>query len=169
MRMAILQSSYIPWKGYFDLIRAVDEFILFDDVQYTRRDWRNRNTIKTRDGLKWLSIPVSVKGKYAQRIRDVVVQDGAWAERHWRTLVGSYARSPHFGRFRALFASLYERCGSEQRLSRINRTFIEQVCEILGIHTRLTDSMDYQLLDDRTERLLGLCQQAGATEYLSGP
>ena len=61
-KVAILQSNYIPWKGYFDIINMVDEFILFDDMQYTKRDWRNRNIIKTAAGLKWLTIPVDSKG-----------------------------------------------------------------------------------------------------------
>ena len=65
-KVAILQSNYIPWKGYFDIIASVDEFIIFDDMQYTKRDWRNRNKIKTPQGLQWLTIPVKVKGKYNQ-------------------------------------------------------------------------------------------------------
>ena len=67
--IAAIQSSYIPWKGYFDIINAVDEFVLYDDVQYTKRDWRNRNRIKTSAGLSWLTVPVAVKGRYGQRIR----------------------------------------------------------------------------------------------------
>ena len=63
-RVAIIQSSYIPWKGYFDIIRGVDEFVLLDDAQYTRRDWRNRNIIKTPGGPQWLTIPVETKGRF---------------------------------------------------------------------------------------------------------
>src|SRR6185436_10680486 len=95
-KVAIVQSNYIPWKGYFDLIAAVDEFVLYDDVQYTRRDWRNRNLIKTPTGLQWLTIPVEVKGKYHQRVRDVVVSDAGWPETHWRTLQHHYARAECF-------------------------------------------------------------------------
>ena len=78
-KVAILQSNYIPWKGYFDMIASVDEFILYDDMQYTRRDWRNRNQIKTAQGLKWLTIPVCVKGKYYQKIRDTEIAKSNWA------------------------------------------------------------------------------------------
>ena len=81
-RVAIVQSNYIPWKGYFDLIRLSDEFILYDDVQYTRRDWRNRNRVKTPQGLQWLTIPVEVKGKYHQRIRDTRISDSGWGSQH---------------------------------------------------------------------------------------
>ena len=73
--VAIVQSSYIPWKGYFDLIRAADEFILLDDVQFTKRDWRSRNRIKTKDGLSWLTIPVQTSGRYQQRIMDTTIAD----------------------------------------------------------------------------------------------
>ena len=77
-KIAIVQSNYIPWKGYFDLINLVDEFILFDDMQYTRRDWRNRNKIKAPQGSVWLTIPVRVKGKYFQKIKDTVISDSKW-------------------------------------------------------------------------------------------
>jgi len=82
MRIAIVQSNYIPWKGYFDLIQSVDEFVLFDDVQYTRRDWRNRNQIKTPQGLAWLTISVQAAGQYLSPIKDIVVTDGGWAKQH---------------------------------------------------------------------------------------
>jgi hypothetical protein len=84
--VAIVQSSYIPWKGYFDLIRAADEFILLDDVQFTKRDWRSRNRIKTKDGLYWLTIPVQTSGRYQQRIMDTTIADPTWSERHWQTI-----------------------------------------------------------------------------------
>src|SRR5689334_24292879 len=85
-RVAIVQSSYIPWKGYFDLIRSVDAFILLDDVQFTKRDWRSRNRIKTREGLAWLSIPVQTRGQYTQSIADTVTAGSEWMRRHWLTL-----------------------------------------------------------------------------------
>ena len=79
-KVAILQSNYIPWKGYFDLINMVDEFILYDDMQYTRRDWRNRNKIKTPQGLQWLTIPVEIKGKFFQKINETKVSEKDWAK-----------------------------------------------------------------------------------------
>ena len=94
--VAIVQSCYIPWKGYFDLINLVDEFILYDDRQYTRRDWRNRNRIKTPQGSQWLTIPVEVKGRYDQRIDETRISDPDWAEQHWKTLTHNYASAPHF-------------------------------------------------------------------------
>ncbi len=167
-KLAAVQSSYIPWKGYFDLIHAVDEFVLFDDVQYTRRDWRNRNRIKTRDGPLWLTIPVHAKRNYLTPIKDIQVSEADWRERHWKSLVAAYARAPHFRTYEALIASLY--LGpSETLLSSINRRFIEAICSALGITTRLSWSMDYRLAEGRNERLVELCRQAEADVYLSGP
>lgn len=167
-RVAIIQSNYIPWKGYFDIINLVDEFILYDDRQFTRRDWRNRNLIKTPQGLQWLTIPVQVKGRYDQRIDETVVSDRAWAQKHWKTLAHTYASAPCFSAFKARIADLYERSTSE-RLSEVNRSFLEGICQILGIETRLSWSSDYAAQGDRTARLVDICLKAGAREYLSGP
>lgn len=167
-KVAIVQSNYIPWKGYFDLIAAVDEFILFDDMQYTRRDWRNRNKIKTPQGFQWLTVPVKVKGKYYQTIRDTEVDGGEWQERHWRSLVANYRRAAHFSEIASVLVPFYlER--TYTGLSTLNHTLIEWVCGYLGIRTRITASADYRLVEGKTERLIDLCQQAGATEYISGP
>jgi len=168
MRIAIVQSNYIPWKGYFDLIRSVDEFVLFDDVQYTRRDWRNRNRIKTPQGLAWLTIPVQTTGQYLALIKDIEVTDDAWAREHWKTIVATYAQALHFKAFAARFEPLY--LGStETHLSRINHTWLQAACEMLEIPTRFTWSMDYDVVAGRTERLVSICQQAGASTYVSGP
>jgi hypothetical protein len=167
--VAIVQSNYIPWKGYFDLIARVDEFILYDDMQYTRRDWRNRNRIKTQHGVQWLTIPVDVKGKYYQAIKDTLISERGWARSHWQTLQHAYGRAPYFAEYRERFAELYARAGALTRLSDVNHLFLAALCEMLGIHTRISWSMNYRLSDGRTERLVELCRQAGATEYVSGP
>src|SRR5216684_4013933 len=99
--------NYIPWRGYFDLISQVDEFILFDDVQYTRRDWRNRNRIKAPNGSMWLTIPVEVKGKRDQNIKDTVISDPGWSRNHWRTIVYNYSKTKYFSEYKELFESLY--------------------------------------------------------------
>jgi hypothetical protein len=167
-RVAIVQSSYIPWKGYFDLIRAADEFILLDDVQFTKRDWRSRNRIKTKDGLAWLTIPVHTKGKYLQTIAETTVSDPGWAERHWLTIRGAYARAPHFDAYAAPIEAVYAAPPSD-RLSEINHAFIVAICRALGITTPVTWSSEYHPAPGRNERLVDLCVKSGATEYLSGP
>ena len=167
-KIAILQSNYIPWKGYFDMIAAVDEFILYDDMQYTRRDWRNRNQIKTAQGPQWLTVPVQVKGKYHQAIRDTMVDGADWAQVHWQTLTQNYRRTPHFKDIAAWLEPLYLN-NKYSHLSELNRQFLEAVCQYLGIKTLIKNSWDYTLLEGKTERLANLCVQAGAMEYISGP
>jgi hypothetical protein len=166
--IAVVQSNYIPWKGYFDLINCSDEFILLDDVQYTRRDWRNRNRIKTRNGVQWLTIPVEVSGRYQQKIKDTKVAHQQWRQTHWTTVQHSYAHAPYFAQYRDCFEALY-RDGREEFLSEINFKFLAGICSLLNISTTLSWSMDYPHREGRTERLLDLCCHAEATRYLSGP
>jgi hypothetical protein len=168
-RVAILQSCYIPWKGYFDLINSVDEFVLYDEVQYTRQDWRNRNRIKTEKGTRWLTIPVTVNDLYHQRLDETEVADPSWATRHWDTLRQAYRRAPHFRTYAAEIESSYRACAGVRRLSLVNRTLLEALCEILEIGTKLTSSTEYRAEGSRTERVVSLCEQTGASLYLSGP
>lgn len=167
-RIAILQSNYIPWKGYFDIIASVDEFILYDDMQYTRRDWRNRNQIKTPQGVQWLTVPVLVKGKYHQKIRDTEIDGQEWAAAHWKALTQNYGRARYFDQIATWLELLYL-TDSYTHVSQLNRRFIEAICQYMGIKTVISNSWDYVLLDGKTERLADLCRQAGAGEYLSGP
>lgn len=167
-KVAIVQSNYIPWKGYFDLIAAVDEFILYDDMQYTRRDWRNRNQIKTPQGLQWLTVPVKVKGKYHQKVRETAIDGNGWRQDHWKALTQNYRRANHFEEVAGWLEPLY--LGrQDDLLSALNRGLIEAVCRYLEIPTRITNSWDYRLDDGKSERLASLCQQAGGTVYVSGP
>lgn len=168
MRVAISQSNYIPWKGYFDMIASVDHFILYDDVQFTRRDWRNRNKIKTPQGLTWLSVPVLSKGKYFQAIRDTQIDGSKWAEKHWRTIETSYKRSPCFKTMADIFQPIYEG-DIPTYLSELNSRFIRDICAFLNIDTVIESSVDYNLVDGQSERLLNLCKQLNADVYVSGP
>ena len=105
-KIAILQSNYIPWKGYFDLINMVDEFVLYDDVQYTHRDWRNRNKIKTSHGLKWLTIPVRQE-RFEQKIIETKVIDKRWNTKHWKSLVQNYSKAKYFNEYKYIFEELW--------------------------------------------------------------
>ena len=167
-KVAIVQSNYIPWKGYFDIINSVDEFILFDDMQYTRRDWRNRNRIKTQKGVEWLTIPIEVKGRYHQKIRETLIADPEWAKKHWATIVHNYSKAACFKDYKDFFEGLYLG-GTEKYLSGANYRFIKAVCDMLGVKTQITWSMDYTVVGGKTKRLTSLCTQAHATQYISGP
>lgn len=167
-KLAVCQSNYIPWKGYFDLINSSDEFVVYDDVQYTRRDWRNRNKIKTCNGMLWLTIPVEVTGKYFQDIQDTRISQPGWNIAHWKTICHTYGKAPHFPTYKARLEEMY-RTATQDHLSAINRHFIDGICAILGIRTPLRWSREFSLPDDPNERLVRLCQETGATHYLSGP
>lgn len=149
------------------MIASVDEFILYDDMQFTRRDWRNRNLIKTPQGTRWLTVPVQVKGKYTQTIRETALQDGDWAKAHWKSLSLSYARAAQFATMREQIEPLYRT--RFDTVSELNRHFLEAICGILAIKTPITNCWDYQLIEGKSERLADLCVQAGATVYVSGP
>lgn len=165
-RVAILQSNYIPWKGTFDLIHDVDEFVFLDDVQYTRQDWRNRNRIKTDRGLRWLTIPVGTA--LDRRVCDVVLPD-AWAERHWRELEKWYARAPFFETYRPLLEPLYRK-NNFRLLSDWNQHAIRTLAhDALGITTRFRDSRELAASGRREDRLLGLLQELQTDVYVSGP
>jgi WbqC-like protein len=175
--IAITQSNYVPWKGYFDLMNSVDEFILYDEVQYTRRDWRNRNRIKTPGGVRWLTIPVQTKGRYRQRIDETLVSGQAWGADHFSTLSHMYGSTPHFATYAPDLERLYRDLPGE-RLSEINRAFIELINRALRITTKLTWSTDYDVADarrrraedgDPSELLAALAEEAGGDFYVSGP
>ena len=150
------------------MINMVDEFILYDDMQFTRRDWRNRNIIKTPTGPKWLTIPVEVKGKYLQKVMETTISNTQWRRQHWTTIVHNYSKAKYFSKYKDLFESLY--LDSEERfLSRINYRFLTAICDVLGIRTKISWSMDYNSTAGQTERLVNLCKQTGAKVYISGP
>ena len=166
-KVAILQSNYIPWKGYFDIIGSVDAFVLYDDMQYTKNDWRNRNKIKTQNGLQWLSIPVRQESLH-QKINETKITDPKWNINHWRSISQSYAKAPFFKVYKERFEALFLEAKSEY-ISDINRHFIEAINAMLGITTKIYDSREFVLAEGKSERLLALCQELGATSYLSGP
>lgn len=167
--LAIIQSNYIPWKGYFDIIKSADTFILLDDVQYTKNDWRNRNRIKTANGLKWLTIPVQSKGRFHQSVNEAKVSSSDWSKLHISTIRHFYRRAEHFDKCWDWLAELYKRAAELENLSEINRLFILAVTEFLGINTDILRSTDFDLCTGKTERLVYLCRQANAGRYLTGP
>lgn len=165
--VALLQSNYIPWKGYFDIIHDVDLFIFYDDVQYTKNDWRNRNRIKTPEGVKWLTVPV---GKREQRlICEVRVPDTAWQARHWRLIQQYYRKARYFDYYRPALESFYlEHHWAD--LSTLNQALIRTIAvQFLGITTTFARSQDYAAEGHKQERVLDIVRKTGAPVYLSGP
>ncbi|WP_281637387.1 WbqC family protein [Flavobacterium marginilacus] len=167
-KIVITQSNYIPWKGYFDAIALADEFVIYDDMQFTRRDWRNRNIIKTPNGNKWLTIPVEVKGKYFQKINETKISDKNWNKDHWNSLKQNYSKSKNFIDYKDFFEELYLNSTSLY-LTEINFRFINAICEILKIRTNIRFSSEFELKEERSERLLDICLKLKGTDYYSGP
>lgn len=166
-RVAILQSNYIPWKGYFDIIHGVDLFVFYDDVAYTQRDWRNRNRIKVAGGSTWLTIPNH--GRHDQRIDEVVLDDARWQVKHWRSIEQAYGKTPHFDRYREYFEHVYL-AHAWTSLSRLNQSLITHIArEFLGLPTHFDDAARHAAQGQKLDRLLDLAVKVGATHYLSGP
>lgn len=144
----------------------VDEFILYDDMQFTKNDWRNRNKIKTQNGAEWISIPVG--GKINRRIRDVRIKNYHWQKKHWKTITQYYKKAKYFENIAEFIEPLYTQY-EHNNLSELNRIFILKICDYLGVQTKINNSWDYQMINGKNERLAELCVQAGGTEYISGP
>ena len=166
-RVAVLQSNYLPWKGYFDIIHDADLFIFYDDVQYTKNDWRNRNKVKVPGGVAWLTVPVGQR--ISRRICDVEINDHRWQERHWKTLQQAYGPTPYFGTCEEFLRDVY----LERRwrtLSELNQYLIVAIArDFLGMRTQFADSRDFSLMGRRLDRLLDILRAAEATHYVTGP
>jgi hypothetical protein len=167
MKVGIIQSNFLPWRGYFDFIREVDLFILHDDLQYTKGDWRNRNKIKTLRGLEWITVPVNYKNT-SQIIEETWVDYSTpWAQKMLNRIREAYRQSPCFEMyFTQLNDLLLEPAAS---ISDLNLRLINWACGHLKINTPIKFSREFNPKGVKTERLLGILKQVDATVYLSGP
>lgn len=165
----VIQSNYIPWKGYFDAINRADVVVIYDEMQYTKNDWRNRNVIKTPNGLQWLTIPVKMSGRFGQKINETEVVNDLWRKKHWKTLLQNYRKAPCFDAMKDRFEPLYLGDQLTKNLSEINLHFITTIIEILEIKTQVYRSKDFNMEGDKNQRLLSLCSDLKIDHYLSGP
>lgn len=167
MRVGILQSNYIPWKGYFDIIKNVDLFIFHDDLQYTKGDWRNRNKIKTSKGAEWITVPCGTSEH--RLICEVELSNSRWQKQHWNLIRLHYSKTPYFGLYAPFFEDLY--LGQVwTNLSDMNQKIIKSISrDLLGIETQFADSRTYNLQLTKGARVIELLKKVDATQYLSGP
>lgn len=166
-RVAVIQSSYIPWKGYFDIIHDVDMFVFYDDVQFTKADWRNRNKIKTQHGALWLTIPVSHKNN--DLIDEIRLYDKLWEKKHWKNIMQFYTKAAYFATYKAFFEYVYMECEWE-RLSELNQFLIKTIStEFLGIKTKFVDSRQLSATGGKLDRLICLLKKIDTGVYISGP
>jgi hypothetical protein len=167
MRVTILQPSYLPWLGYFEQMHRSDQFVLYDDVQFTRRDWRNRNRIRVQEGSIWLTVPVIQKNKFEQNLLETKIDNStSWKRKHLETIRCHYSKTPffdlHFPWCEKIFNSEWN------FLLDLSLETIQYLKGQLKINTPLLRSSELGGTGDKTERLISICKQLGATHYLSG-
>lgn len=171
MKCVILQPSYIPWRGYFHQIYLADVFVFYDDVQYDKRGWRNRNRIKTHAGPRWLTIPVHSKGSQTEQtpINSIRINwDQPWNSQHWQTLRQAYSKAPHFEQYAPLLESFYTQ--RPELLADFAIDLTVALARTLGITgTEFLRSSSLAVTGSKTDRLLNLLHLLGASEYISGP
>ena len=171
MKCVILQPSYIPWRGVFDQINKADVFVFYDDVQYDKRGWRNRNQIKTPRGRLWLTIPVYSRGAQTEHIpihQVRIVWEQPWNRDHWKALQHSYAKAPYFDRYADLLERFYTR--QDTLLADFTIDFTVALAGELGIrHTRFLRSSELKVEGQKTDRLIAILKELGADHYISGP
>ena len=171
MNCVILQPSYIPWRGYFDQINRADVFVFYDDVQYDKHGWRNRNQIKTAQGRQWLTIPVHshkvIENSFS--IRQVEIDwSRPWNITHWKALTFAYGRAPYFHAYTSLLESFYQR--HDNFLADFTIDLTVALAKEIGIHhTRFVRSSEMILNGRKTDRLVQILTRLGADNYISGP
>ncbi|ABC23541.1 WbqC family protein [Rhodospirillum rubrum] len=168
MRVGIIQSCYLPWRGYFDFIASVDLFLIFDEVQLpNRHDWRIRNAIKTPKGRRWLTVPIARTGP-PQRICDTpILTDRPWIADHLALLEEAYASAPHYDRYIEPYRAILRK--GHGLLSALNRELTLWLMDELAITTPIESSEPWGEPGRKTARLLSILRAVGATRYLSGP
>ncbi len=171
MKVVILQPSYIPWRGYFDQIYQADLFVFYDDVQYDKHGWRNRNKIKTAQGEHWLTIPVHSKGvTEGIPIKDVRIDwSKKWTKKHLSSIRFSYAKAPYFKKHLSWLEDIYAR--RDEFLADFTIETTIELARILGIKDTkfMRSSSIAGISGSKTARLIQILKKIGATHYLSGP
>ncbi|WP_042471134.1 WbqC family protein [Bacillus ndiopicus] len=168
-KVAISQSNYIPWKGYFDLISTVDIFVIYDIVQYTKDDWRNRNKIITYNGVKWVTIPTEKKDCLNKKINEIKISKRDWYVNHLNQIKESYRKAPFYEEVINWLENIYFECKEYIYLSQVNKHFILAINEVLEIVTKIIDSENFEVGNERNQRLIDICLALDATNYVSGP
>ena len=163
--VVVLQPGYLPWLGFFDQLSRADVFVYYDDVQYDKHGWRNRNRIKTQDGAQWLTVPVRHEG--LPRIADVEIdQRTAWARKHVASIRQAYARAPFLKRYLPAFEEVLQR--KWERLVDLDLACASLMADWLGLKRQVERSSTLGIGGVRSERLVNICRHFGASRYVSG-
>ena len=174
MKCVILQPSYIPWRGYFHQIALADVFIFYDDVQYDKRGWRNRNKIKTPDGTPegkiWGRRAGCRKGAQTERIPINQIRidwSKSWNEQHWSSLKHAYAKAPYFQQYNTRLEKFYSH--QPDFLADFTIALTIEIASWMGFKPKFLRSSDIPSHGEKTERLISILQEQGADHYISGP
>ena len=167
MRVVILQPGYLPWLGFFDQMYKSNVFVIYDDVQYDKHGWRNRNRIKTAQGIQWLTVPVLTMGQDKPLVNEVLINNKVdWRRTHLRTIKQNYSRAPFFNKYFDIFEEIYSK--EWEYLLDIDVTFIFAIMRELGLNTEIKFSSSLGIMGKDTGRLVDICLYLGASEYLTG-
>lgn len=169
VRIAIMQPTYLPWAGYFDLMDQVDQFVLLDTVQFDKRSWQQRNRIKTGAGLLMLTVPVKTKGRFDQAIKSVEISEPAFALDHVKTITHAYTRAPYLETYQADLASALRGAAETGQLARLTTEMIGWLRTRIGIATPCVLASELGVEGKRSALLAAICEKLGARQYLSPP
>ncbi len=170
MKCVVLQPSFIPWRGFFEQVHRADVFVFYDDVQYDKHGWRNRNRVKTANGTQWLTVPVHAKGAIDQgrQIREITIDWTArFVEKHLATLKQAYRKAPYFDRYIVLLEEAYE--ARPEYLAQLTIGLTERIAGELGSNTKFVRSSELRAGGNPTERLVNIVKEVGCDHYISGP
>lgn len=166
-RVVVLQPSYLPWIGYFEQMIRADQFVFLDDIQFTRRDWRNRNKIRTSGGWAWLTVPVEQKNRYTQLLKEARVDNSInWKKKHREAIRLNYSRAPFFETYYPYFESVYSK--QWEFLIDLCYETTAYLMEALNITTPTSKSSDLSVQGRKADLILNICRKMGATHYLTG-
>ena len=167
MIISVHQPQYIPWLGYFDKIDKSDCFVFLDTVQYKKREYQNRNRIRTKDSWIWLTVPVRTKGSSQQSLCDVLIDNETdWANEHSKSLQSWYGHSAYFKDYFPFFEDLYKK--NWEKLIDLNINIIKYLLSVLNINTQIYLESEIGTTKKSTERIIEICQRLKADKYLSG-
>ncbi len=164
MRCTILQPTYLPWVGYFEMISATDVFVIYDHVQFVRKSWQQRNKIKTANGITVLSVPVQ-HDKQTARICDIKISydNGNQLHKHWKSIEVSYKKSKYFKLYESIFREIYFQ--EHVYIKDLNVSLIKAICGILEIKNKIIYSSDLNITNgenDKSKDVADLCKAIGA-------
>lgn len=166
MIVSIMQPGYLPWLGFFELMARVDTFVIYDDVDFDKESWRNRNRIRTQEGCCWLTVPVITKGRLSQKIIDTEIDNKqSWKKKHLKSLVQYYSKAPYFKRYFDYFEGIYSR--DWNMLVDIDMNIIDYFKDLFQIKTNVIYSSQLKSSGQKTERLVSICRELKASTYIS--